>query len=58
MVGDAKRYVCVNIGGLNFIDTVVVEKLQLNGQTVTLRTLQTIEKKQRTANCNILRMIK
>lgn len=45
MVGDAKRYVCVNIGGLNFIDTVVVEKLPLNGQTVTSRTLQTIEKK-------------
>lgn len=45
MVGDAKRYVCVNIGGLNFIDTVMVEKLPLNGQTVTLRTLQTIEKK-------------
>ncbi len=45
MVGDAKRYVCVNIGGLNFIDTVMVEKLPLNGQTVTLRTLQAIEKK-------------
>lgn len=45
MVSDAKRNVCVNIGGLNFMDTVIVEKLPLNGQTVTSRTLQSIEKK-------------
>ncbi len=44
-VGDAKRFVCVNIGGLSFTDTVVVEKLLLNGQVVTSRTLQSVEKK-------------
>lgn len=46
-VAEAKpsRLVCVNIGGLNFTDSVVTEKIQLNGQTVTSRTLQFIEDK-------------